>query len=146
MVAVHIVIGSLAILANLLAFLWGAAAWYQRRPSPRFWTLLRIGQGFVILEAVFGGVLIIIGDKASSLHYIYGAVPLFLAVIAEQLKISAAQLTLDKRGIENTQEVATLPQDEQKEIVVTILRREIGVMTLACLVVVILLARAAMVH
>jgi hypothetical protein len=146
MIAVHIVIGSLAILFNLLAFLWGAAAWYQRRASPRFWVLLRIGQGLVILEAVFGGVLILMGDKASSLHYIYGAVPLFLAIIAEQLKISAAQLILDKREIADTKEVATLPQDEQRQIVVAILRREIGVMTLACLVVVVLLGRAAMVH
>ncbi len=146
MTAVHIVIGSLAILFTLLAFIWGAVAWFQKRPSPRFWMLLRIGQGFVILEAVFGGVLILTGEKASTLHYIYGAVPLFLAVIAEQLKISAAQLILDKRGIENTAEVAELPAEEQREIVVSILRREIGVMTLTCFVVVILLARAAMVH
>jgi heme A synthase len=146
MIAVHVVIGSLAILFNLVAFLLGALAWYRRLPSPPFWKLLRVGQGFVILEAVFGGILILTGDKASTLHYIYGAVPLFLAVIAEQLKISAAQLILDKREIEDTKAVAALPQDEQKEIVVTILRREIGVMTLSCLVVVVLLARAAMVH
>lgn len=146
MIAAHIVIGSLAIFFNLVAFLWGAAAWQRQRPSPLFWKLLRTAQGFVILEALFGGALIIIGDKASDLHYIYGAVPLFLALIAEQLKISAAQLTLDKRGIDSSAEVVKLPPQEQREIVVAILRREIGVMTLACLVVVVLLARAAMVH
>lgn len=146
MLAVHIVVGSLAILFNLLAFLWGAAAWRWRRPSPWFWKLVRTGQGFVVLEAVLGGVMIIMGRRASDLHYIYGGVPLFLAVMAEQLKISAAQLILDKRGIESTKEVATLPPDEQRGLVVAIMRREIGVMTLASLVVVVLLVRAAMVR
>jgi hypothetical protein len=39
--------------------------------------------------------------------------------------------------------VGTLPKQEQREIVVAILRREIGSMTLAALVVTALLARAA---
>ncbi len=41
------------------------------------------------------------------------------------------------------QTVGRLPKPEQREIVVAIVRREVGVMTLSALVVTLLLARAA---
>lgn len=140
---VHIVVGILALTLNLLAFLLGSVAWLQRRPSVLFWRVLRSGQAVVALEAALGGVLLLIGEKASNLHYLYGALPLIVALLAEQLKLSAATMVLDSRGLENAQAVAGLPKQEQREIVVAILRREIGSMTLAALVVTALLARAA---
>jgi hypothetical protein len=140
---VHIVIGSLAIGLNLLAFVVGSVAWLRRRPSSLFWGLVRGGQLFVILEAALGGVLLLIGRKASNLHLLYGLLPIVVALMAEQLKISAATQILDARGLEDAQAVGRLEAEEQRSIVVAIVRREIGSMTLAAFVVTVLLARAA---
>jgi len=140
---VHIVVGILALALNLLAFLLGSVAWLRRRPSAWFWRVLRSGQAMVAVEAALGGILLLMGKKASNLHYLYGALPLIVAMIAEQLKLSAATMVLDSRGLEDAKAVGRLPKEEQREIVVTILRREIGSMTLAALVVTALLARAA---
>ena len=140
---VHIVVGCLAIGLNLLAFALGAAAWARSRPSAWFWRLLRSGQAAVAVEAALGGILLLTGRKATNLHYLYGALPLLVALLAEQLKLSAATMVLDTRGLEDAQAVGRLPKDEQRAIVVAIMRRELGTMTLAALVVVVLLARAA---
>jgi hypothetical protein len=140
---VHIVVGCLALGLNLLAFVFGAVAWLRKRPSPWFWWLLRGGQAMVVVEAVLGGVLLLMGRKASDLHLLYGVLPLVVALIAEQLKLSAATMVLDARELEDAQAVGRLPMLEQREIVVSIMRREIGAMTLSALVVTGLLARAA---
>lgn len=140
---VHIVIGVLALALNLGAFLLGSAAWLRRRPSDWFWRLLRGGQVAVVLEALLGGVLLLLGRRASDLHLLYGALPIVVAVLAEQLKISAATQILDARGLENAQAVGMLEPAQQRRIVVAIMRREIGVMTLSALVVTGLLIRAA---
>lgn len=139
----HIVVGCLALGLNLLAFLWGALAWWRQRPSTWFWRLLRAGQGLVVLEAVLGGILLALGKKASDLHLIYGVLPVLIALIAEQLRISSAQMILDHRGLPDAQAVGELPASEQQGIVIAIVRREIGVMTLSAFVVVVVLARAA---
>ncbi len=52
-------------------------------------------------------------------------------------------MVLDARGFESAQAVGELPEEDQRRIVAAILRREVGVMTLAAFVVVVLLARAA---
>jgi hypothetical protein len=143
--AVHITIGSIAIALNAAAALWGAVCWRRRVPSPWFWRLLRAGQGFVVLEALIGGVLLLLGDEVSELHLIYGLLPIGVAFMAEQLRISAAQMILDKRGFTSTREVGALPESEQHAIVVAVVRREIGVMSLAAFVSLVLIIRAAMV-
>jgi len=140
---VHIVVGILAIGLNLLAFVLGAVAWFRRKPSRWFWRALRSGQGIVAVEAALGGVLLLMGEKATNLHYLYGALPLVVAMIAEQLKLSAATMVLDSHALEDAQAVARLPAAAQREIVVAIMRREIGAMTMSALVVTALLARAA---
>ena len=140
---VHIVVGVLALALNIGAALWGATAWWRRRPSATFWRLLRAGQLAVVLEAILGGVLLLQGRDAAELHVVYGVVPILLSMIAEQFRISAAQMILDARGYENAQAVGELSTAEQQEVVVAIVRREIGVMTLSAFVVVALLARAA---
>jgi hypothetical protein len=143
MTVVHIVIGCLALGLNLLAFLLGAAAWLRRKPSPLFWRVLRAGQLMVVIEAVFGGILVLAGHKATSLHYLYGALPIVVSLLAEQLKISAATQILDARGLEDARAVGGLPAVEQRAVVLAIMRREIGAMTLSALVVTALLTRAA---
>ncbi len=140
---VHIVVGCLALGLNLLAFLLGTFAWVRRRPSSWFWRLLRGGQVMVAVEAVLGGILLLMGRKASDLHLLYGVLPLVVALIAEQLKLSAATMVLDARGLEDATAVGLLSKPAQREVVVAIMRREVGVMTLSALVVTALLARAA---
>ena len=140
---VHIVIGVLALALNLLAFLFGAVAWLRRQPSAWFWRILRGGQGMVVVEAALGGILLLMGRKAANLHYLYGLLPLVVALLAEQLKLSAATMVLDAHELEDAQAVGRLPAAEQRQIVVAIMRREIGAMTLSALVVTALLARAA---
>jgi hypothetical protein len=140
---VHIVVGILALALNLLAFVLGAIAWLKRRPSRWFWRMLRSGQACVAVEAALGGILLLMGRKAAELHYLYGALPLIVAMIAEQLKLSAATMVLDSHELPDAKAVGALPADRQRGIVLEIMRREIGAMTLSALVVVALLARAA---
>ena len=139
----HIVIGSLALGLNLFAFLLGSAAWLRSRPSPWFWRLLRGGQITVVVECALGGVLLLMGRKASDLHLLYGVLPVVVALIAEQLKISAATQILDARELPDAQAVGRLPPEQQRAVVIAIMRREIGAMTLSALVVTALLVRAA---
>jgi len=141
---VHIVVGTLAIAVNGLAALYGAWVWWRLTPNTVwFWRVLRAGQAIVVLEAALGGVLDLMHHKAPGLHVLYGVLPLLVAFIAEQLRLASAQMVLDARGYESAQQVGELPEDEQQSIVVGILHREVGVMTLSALVVVGLLARAA---
>ncbi len=99
-----------------------------------------------MVEAALGGVLLLLGHKSPGLHTLYGVLPLFVSFVAEQLRVSTAQMVLDKAGFESAQAVGDLPEAEQQEIVVTIIRRELGVMALTALVNTVLLARAAMTH
>lgn len=145
MTEVHIVVGTAAIVLNSAAGLYGAWLWWRVEPrSAWFWRLLRAGQAIVVVEAVLGGVLELTQHhKAPGLHVLYGVLPLLVAFIAEQLRLASAQMVLDARGYESAQQVGELPEDQQRSVVVAVLRREVGVMTLSALVVVGLLARAA---
>jgi hypothetical protein len=140
---VHLVIGVAAIGLTGVAALYGAWCWWKVRSSVWFWRLLRAGQAVVVLQVVLGGVLELTGHKAPGLHILYGVLPLLVAFIAEQLRISSAHMILTARGFATAQEVGGLPQDEQRVIALSIVQREIGVMALAALVNVVLLARAA---
>ncbi|HEX8977105.1 MAG TPA: hypothetical protein VF781_11370 [Solirubrobacteraceae bacterium] len=143
MKVVHLVVGVLSIVLMSGAGLWGAWCWYRVRASSLFWRLLRVGQGVVVVQVALGGVLLLIGYKQTSLHLIYGLLPLAVSFIAEQLRIAAAQSVLDRRGFANAQAVGELPEPEQRAIVISIMQRELGVMALAALVIVVLLIRAA---
>lgn len=141
---VHIVLGVAAIAVNALAGLYGAWRWWRVEPrTVWFWRLLRAGQALVVIAAALGGVLDLTDRKASGLHLLYGLLPLLVSLFAEQLRVASAQMVLDARGYESAQAVGQLPEAEQRSVVVAILRREVGVMTLSALVVVGLLARAA---
>ena len=91
-----------------------------------FWWLLRAGQAAVVLEAALGGVLLLMGRKSPSLHLIYGLLPLLVSFVAEQLRIASAQMVLDRRGFETAAAVGKLPEAEQREVVISILQRELG--------------------
>jgi hypothetical protein len=137
--------GALLVAAiNGLAGLFGALRWYQRAPSREFWFGVRAGQAAVLAYAIFVGALILLGDPPSSgLFYVYALVPVAVGFVAEQLRIVAADQVLTTRDIDDAQEVGSLPAEQQQAIVLAILRRELGVMTLAALVVCVLALRAA---
>jgi len=141
---VHIVVGVLAIALNGAAGLYGAWCWWRARASALFWRLLRVGQLAVVVQAALGGVLVLLGHKPPELHVIYGLVPLLVSFLAEQLRVSSAQMVLDSRGYRSAADVGKLPEEQQRGVVHAIVQREMGVMVLAELVVVVLLARAAM--
>ena len=143
---VHLVVGVITITLSGIAGVYGAWCWWRVRNSVWFWRLLRASQAAIVVEAALGGILILLGHKSPGLHTLYGVLPLFVSFIAEQLRVSTAQMVLDKGGFESALEVGKLPESEQQAIVVTIMRREIGVMALAALVNFVLLARAAMTH
>jgi hypothetical protein len=141
---VHLVVGVITIVLSGAAGAWGGWCWWRGRTSRWFWRLLRASQVAVVVQAALGGVLLLTGHKPGNLHVLYGVLPLLVSFIAEQLRISAAQMVLDQRGFESAAAVGQLPKAEQQEVVVAVVQREVGVMALAALVNVLLLARAAM--
>ena len=140
---VHLVVGVLAISLNAATALFGTWRWWRHEQSVWFWRALRAGQAAVVVQVALGGILVLIGHKPKGLHVIYGLLPLLVSLIAEQLRGASAQMVLDARGFESAQDVGRLPEEEQRGVVAAILHRELGVMTLAAWVVVVLLLRAA---
>jgi hypothetical protein len=106
--------------------------------------LLRVGQGSALVLAIAVGSLAAAGNYSTDhLFYLYALLPLAVAFVAEQLRVSAAQMVLDQRGLDGAAAVGRLPEDQQRAVVAAILRRETGVMALSALVVVFLALRAA---
>jgi hypothetical protein len=144
-----VVAGALAVTTlNALPALLGGWLWYwggaTERSSVAFWVLLRVGQGSALTLALAVGSLAAAGKYSSEhLFYLYSLLPLAVGFVAEQLRVSAAQAILDQRGLADAAAVGGLPEREQRAIVIEIVRREIGVMALAALVVVFLAVRAA---
>lgn len=144
MATVHLVVGIVLLVTNLAAGIVGAWCWHRVEPSPRFWTLLRAGQAAIVLQVVLGGLLLALGHKpGDDLHILYGVLPLAVSFIAEQLRIGSADAILAAHGHDSAADVGQLPPDEQRIVVLSIVRREMGVMAISCFVVVALALRAA---
>ena len=139
---------TLAVL-NALPGLLGGFLWYRDRPvrtraGRAFWMLLRVGQGSAVAFALAVGSLAAAGHYSSeNLFYLYALLPLAVAFVAEQLRVTSAQAILDQRGLDGAAAVGALPDPEQRSIVAAIMHREVGVMALSALVVVFLALRAA---
>ena len=144
-----VVAGAIAVAAlNLAAGLLGAWLWYDGAPGERgagaFWVLLRVAQGSALTLALAVGSLAAAGNYSSDdLFYLYALLPLAIGLIAEQLRIASAQTILDQRELDGAQAVGALPEQEQRRVVMEIVRREIGVMALSAFAVVFLALRAA---
>jgi hypothetical protein len=129
--------------ANGAAALLGAWRWYRVEESPLFWSLLRVGQAAAIGLALLTGGLAVAGRTADDgLFYVYALMPVAIGLVAEQLRLASAETVLEARGIPDAQAVGRLPEDDQRSVVTAILRRELGVMTVAAGVVVFLALRA----
>jgi hypothetical protein len=126
-----------------LAALVGAWAWWTVRQSRAFWVLARTGQAVAVGQAVVAGVLALASfDPDDGLYWLYALLPILIAFFAEQLRIVATEQVLDRLGLEGTEAVRALPEERQRSVVVSILRREMGVMALAAAVVCFLARRA----
>jgi hypothetical protein len=146
-----VVAGALAVAAlNLAPGLLGGWIWYHADPvaadraTGAFWVMLRVGQGSALTLAVAVGSLAAAGNYSSEhLFYLYALLPLAIAFVAEQLRVTSAQAILDQRGLPDARAVGALPESEQRLIVASVVRREVGVMAASALVVVFLALRAA---
>ncbi len=138
MAPVHLVVGCVVILLNLVAGAVGAVAWYRERPSIPFWYLLRAAQASVFLQVMLGGLLVFTGHKpADNLHYLYGILPLVVSLLAEGARTGAAQRELGDVDFE------ALPAETQQSLALAIVRREMGIMAVSCGVIFFLALRAA---
>lgn len=138
MVGLHIAVGMLVILLNLAAGAIGGWAWFKLRPSVPFWYLLRFAQIAVFIQAALGALLLVTGHSAKEdLHYLYGVLPLVISFIAEGARLGAAQRELGELDIES------FPPEAQESIAMQILRREMGIMAVSCIVIFFLAVRAA---
>jgi hypothetical protein len=145
MASAHLVVGLATIALFAVATLLGAWSWARRRPGRAFWAILRAGQAALVAQVILGGVLLVAGRRTSDLHLVYGLLPLGVSFAAEQLRVSAAHTVLDARGLASPEAVGELPDADQRALVLAILRREVGVMTVAAGVVTALALRAGVV-
>lgn len=138
MVTVHIFVGVAVIATNLGAGIWGGTAWLTDRPSVGFWYALRVAQVAIVLQALLGGLLLLLGrETIDGLHYLYGLLPLLIAFIAEAIRSGAQGHELEGLDFEG------LPRERQRRIVNAIVRRETGIMAVSALVIFGLALRAA---
>lgn len=135
-----------AVVAALFALAGGLGAWrwYRVETSRAFWVLLRVAQAALVGYVVLVGVLLATGRRPDDdLFYVYALLPVAVSFVAEQLRIAAADTVLAARGLPDAQAVGRLDEAGQRSVVTAILRRELGVMAVAALVIAGLLIRAA---
>ena len=138
---VHAIVGFATLSLNALAAVWGGVAWLRSDPSVSFWYVLRVAQLSVVAEVVLGVVLLARGDSPpDSLHYVYAAAPLVIAVVTEAMRAGAAVREIESLDVED---VESLPRREQVLLARRVVVREIGIMTVGVILVVTLLLRAA---
>jgi hypothetical protein len=140
-------IGALVTLAiNGVAGAYGGLCWWQVRTASAVWPLMRAGQIVAGLQALLAGVLFATGfEPADSLYWLYALLPVAIGFVAEQLRIVSAEQVLENRGLPDAQAVGTLPESEQRSVVLAVVRREIGIVALAAIVVAFLALRAALI-
>jgi hypothetical protein len=138
MTEVHLVVGVSLIGLNLLAAVWGGIAWLRDRASIAFWYILRSAQVSVFIQVMLGSLLVVTGHSASDgLHYLYGVLPLPVSLLSEAARTGAAEREIGDLEFE------TLPEERQRTIALAIVRREMGIMTVGCIVIFFLALRAA---
>lgn len=137
MTDLHLVAGVSVLVLNLAAGVFGGVQWLRREPSVAFWYVLRTAQVAVFVQAMIGITLIFLGHRADDLHYLYGVLPLLVSLLAETVRAGAAGQELVGVDFES------LPKDRQRRIALAIVRREMGVMAVSCLVIFFLALRAA---
>jgi hypothetical protein len=137
------VLALLVAITNGAAGIVSAVLWWRVEPRQWAWVLIRAGQATAIAQAVGAGVLAASGlHPDDKLYWLYALLPVAVGFVAEQLRLVSAQMVLDARGLEDAQAVGARPEAEQRSIVLQIVRRELGVMAAAALVICFLALRA----
>jgi hypothetical protein len=135
---VHLVTGYVVLAANGVAGIWGVVAWLRREPSAVFWYLLRAAQAIVVAQVALGLLLLAQGLRPpDELHYVYGGGPLLVTLVSEGMRMGAAQ-----RELAGVADLDALDRDQQADVGRRVLRREMGIMAVGCLVIVSLALRA----
>jgi zinc transporter ZupT len=130
-------------ITNAVAGLVAAALWWRVEPRPYAWILIRVGQAAAVGQAIAAGVLAAGGlQPQDDLYWLYALLPVAVGFVAEQLRLVSAQMVLDQRDLDDAQAVGRLPEDQQRSVVLQIVRRELGVMAAAALVSAFLALRA----
>ena len=141
MTELHLVVGVAVLALNLVVGAVGSGRCAARRTSVSFWYVLRAAQVSVVVQVLLGALLLIAGhEPEDAIHYMYGAAPLLVNLFAEGMRVGAAQ-----REVPRASSSQGLPADEQRTIALRIVRREMGIMSLAALLVVAFSLRAAQV-
>ena len=136
--------GLLVAVVNALAGLVGAWRWWTVESSRAFWLLCRAGQAAAIAQARLAGARAVAGFvPADGLYWLYALLPVALSFVAEQLRLTSAQAVLDARDLEDAEAVGRLDEPGQRSVVMAIVRREMGTMAAAALVIAFLALRAA---
>ena len=139
MVALHLSVGIAVLAGNLIVGIWGAVAWYRRIPSVAFWYALRVAQVVVVVQVALGALVLASGrEAADGLHYVYGTLPILVALLAEGARAAANEHELEGLDFDS------LPADRRRAVAMAIVRRETGIMAVACLIIFGLALRAAL--
>lgn len=139
-VAVCAALGAMALAAAAA----GALAWWRGGSERAFWALARATQVAVAIAAVLGAVLLLgAGESGKGLQYAYGLIAAAVSFAAEQLRVASAETVLEARGYAEAADVGREPEEVQHSVVLAISRRELGVMTAAMAVIVVLALRGA---
>ena len=138
MLTLHLITGITVLAANLLAGVWGGVSWYLRRPSVGSWNAPRLALGALVVLAAPGALLTLLGREApDGLHYVYGLLPIVVALLGEGARAVATEHELEGLDFES------LPRDRQAAVAAAISRRETGIMAVSALVILGLALRAA---
>lgn len=133
----YMALGVVVIALNLVAGVIGGLAWRADRISIAFWYLLRAAQIMTLVFVLSEAAVYLGGDRATDgLHYLYATLPVVASVLAEAMRGASASQELGETDF------ASLDPDRQQTVALAIVRRETGVMTVACFVVAFLVWRA----
>jgi hypothetical protein len=107
------------------------------------WRAIRVAQATLVLHALVVGALYLRRlTPAEHLYVLYVGLPNAGSFLAERIRALAAETVLEARGLPDAAAVGELDEAAQRSVVNAILRRELGVMVVACGVAVFLLLRA----
>lgn len=84
---IHTGIGWAIVLAFAAIWLWGLGVLlFRRGPGRRYWWLVAFVQVTLLLQGVAGVILLILGGRATPLHYVYGVIfPILVLMVAHVL-------------------------------------------------------------
>lgn len=143
MTTVHVVLGVAALATNAAAAGWGGWLWWRAEAQPAFWPLLRTGQALLVVVALLGGLLLAFDRQPAPLHVLYGLLPVVVSFLGEQFRLVSAEAVLERHDLEAARDMESLPEPEQRLIVLEIVRRETGIMAASAAVATLLGLRAA---